>query len=141
MAGEKSPEERGRLRPLHLNLLALACALAILTVVYVTLGRGLWFQWTMTVYGLLSGFQFLLLAVAANARRAPSPYASKLTFALWAAASYPFSALLAPPGMFPEWFFWASAPVGFVLAYPFISLFLWMVALLPKWPLLSAWKF
>jgi len=121
-------------RPVQLNLLALLAALTIVALVYLTLGRGLWFQIALSLaFQLPWTAQFLLLALAANARRAPPPYVSNLTFAIWSGAMFPFIGLSAPPGMFPSWFIVASAPVGFLLCYAMISIFTWTIALIPRW--------
>ncbi len=133
---KKGQMAKNRLTPLLLNLLALGVAVAAVASVYLTLGRGLWFQVAISLlFSLPWGAQFLLLAVAANARRKPPALVSKLTFSAWGAASLPFSCLMAPPGIFPPWFVLASAPLGFFLCYTLISMFLWMVSLLPRWPL------
>src|SRR5262249_8959895 len=116
-------------RPLQLNLLALLAALAIVTLVYLTLGQGLWLQiaTTLTFTVPVSG-QLFLLAASANAHRNPPPYVSTLVTAIWMGAAYPVIGLNAPPGLFPDWFFLAAAPVGFLMCYAMISVFTWMVA-------------
>lgn len=127
------------MKPLHLNLVALGCAIAIVTLVYLTLGNGIVLQSALTLFGLAWGYQCLLLCIAANAHRSPPPFVSKLTFALWAAAGYAFTGLMAPRGMFPDWFVVLFVPIGFLMMYAGISLFLWMLGRLPKWPLPQSW--
>ena len=127
------------MKPLHVNLLALICAIAIVTLVYVTLGRGPWLQTATLLFTVPWTIQLVLLAIAANGRRAPPPYVSKLTFAMWVAAAYPFIYLMFPLSMFPHWFIAISAPIGFLLCYPLISVFLWILSLLPRWRLPRRW--
>jgi len=121
------------LNPLYLNLLVLTLAVAVVSAVHLTLGRGLWLQATMAVFSLPWAAQFFLLAAAANGRRAPPPYVSKFTFATWAGVGYPLIGLSAPTGTFPAWFLVISAPVGFLMCYLMITVFSWMVTLIPRW--------
>jgi hypothetical protein len=121
------------MKPLQINLLALGLAIAITTLVYLNVGRGFGREAATALLSIPWSAQGLLLAIAANARRAPSPYISKLTFALWGGAASPFIGLMSPELVFPSWFVVASAPIGFLMCYAGISVFLWMVSLLPRW--------
>ena len=107
------------MKPRYINLAVLSTLIVIVLATYALVGPGFAFECVVTLLGLGWCAQFIALVWSARRGRSPQ-FTSPLLSAIWAAAIYPMIGLMRP-GMFPDWFIYASIPVGFVLAYIVIS--------------------